>query len=64
MMPTCHSAKNATDDKTMTLLNRKGKLKCIGTAKTIKIKTDLFLVSRQGGHFVIIVKESYKMSEA
>lgn len=50
------------DDRTMHLLNSKGTLSHIRTARTIKIKTDL-LVSRQGRHFVIIVKESYKMSE-
>lgn len=37
---------NASDDKTMNILNSKGKRKHIRTARTIKIKMDLLWVSR------------------
>lgn len=53
---------NASDDKTMSILNSKGKRKRFSTARTTKIKTDLLWVSRQGRRFIVIVKESYKMS--
>lgn len=41
----------------MNILNSKGKLKGIRTARTIKIKTDHLFISRQGRHFIIIVKK-------